>query len=273
MLCILYTPSVIKIKGYSMRLLENKVVIITGASSGIGYETAKLFAKEGAKLVLTSRREKELTNLVEEIQSDGGQAIALVGNVKEEALAKALVDLAIHTYGRLDVAFNNAGTLGALGTITDMSLDEWNETIATNLTSAFLGAKYQIEAMKQNGGSIIFTSTFVGYTVGMPNMSAYAASKAGKAGIIGLTQSLATEVAVDNIRVNALLPGGTDTPMGRSVANTEEAVSFVEGLHAMKRMATSQEIAKSALYLATDLSSFTTGTALLCDGGISINRT
>lgn len=270
MLCILYTPTVIKIKGYSMRLLENKVVIITGASSGIGYETAKLFAKEGAKLVLTSRREKELTNLVEEIQCDGGQAIALVGNVKEEALAKELVVLAIHTYGRLDVAFNNAGTLGALGTITDMSLDEWNETIATNLTSAFLGAKYQIEAMKQNGGTIIFTSTFVGYTVGMPNMSAYAASKAG---IIGLTQSLATEVAVDNIRVNALLPGGTDTPMGRSVASTKEAVSFVEGLHAMKRMATPQEIAKSALYLATDLSSFTTGTALLCDGGISINRT
>ena len=270
MLCILYTPTVIKIKGYSMRLLENKVVIITGASSGIGYETAKLFAKEGAKLVLTSRREKELTNLVEEIQSDGGQAIALVGNVKEEALAKELVALAIHAYGRLDVAFNNAGTLGALGTITDMSLDEWNETIATNLTSAFLGAKYQIEAMKQNGGTIIFTSTFVGYTVGMPNMSAYAASKAG---IIGLTQSLATEVAVDNIRVNALLPGGTDTPMGRSVASTKEAVSFVEGLHAMKRMATPQEIAKSALYLATDLSSFTTGTALLCDGGISINRT
>jgi NAD(P)-dependent dehydrogenase (short-subunit alcohol dehydrogenase family) len=130
--------------------------------------------------------------------------------------------------------------------------------------------KYQLPAMQKNGGSLIFASSFVGYTVGMPNMAAYAASKAG---LIGLTQSLATEFAIDNIRVNALLPGGTDTPMGRSVANTPDAVHFVEGLHALKRLAQPEEIAKSALYLASDLSTFTTGTALLCDGGISINRT
>lgn len=101
-------------------------------------------------------------------------------------------------------------------------------------------------------------------------MAAYAASKSG---LIGLTQSLATEFATHNIRVNALLPGGTDTPMGRSVANTPDAMHFVEGLHALKRLAHPEEIAKSALYLASDLSTFTTGTTLLCDGGISINRT
>ena len=253
-----------------MKLLTNKVAIITGASSGIGYATAKLFAQEGAKLVLSSRREKELNELVAAIITSGGQAVSLVGDVQDESLSEKLVNLAVNTFGTLDIAFNNAGILGALGTTSDMNLSDWNTTISTNLTSAFLGAKYQIPAMKKNGGSIIFTSTFVGHTVGMPQMSAYAASKAG---IIGLTQSLATEIAVDNIRVNALLPGGTDTPMGRSVANTPEAVSFVEGLHAMKRLASPEEIAKSVLYLASDMSSFTTGTALLCDGGISINRT
>jgi len=253
-----------------MRLLENKVAIITGASSGIGYETAKLFAKEGAKLVLSARNEEALNILVKEIQGKKGEAIAVAGDIKDESLAKKLVEVAVDIYGSLDIAFNNAGTLGVLGTSTQMRLEDWNETLNTNLTSAFLGAKYQIEEMKKSGGSIIFTSTFVGYTVGMPQMSAYAASKAG---IIGLTQSLATEFAINNIRVNSLLPGGTDTPMGRSVANTPEAVGFVEGLHAMKRMASAQEIAKSALYLASDMSSFTTGTALLCDGGISINRT
>lgn len=253
-----------------MKLLTNKVAIITGASSGIGYATAKLFAQEGAKLVLSSRREKELNELVSDIIASGGQAVSLVGDVQDESLSEALVKLAVNTFGTLDIAFNNAGTLGVLGTTSDMNLSDWNSTISTNLTSAFLGAKYQIPAMKKNGGSIIFTSTFVGHTVGMPQMSAYAASKAG---IIGFTQSLATEIAVDDIRVNAVLPGGTDTPMGRSVANTPEAVSFVEGLHALKRLASPEEIAKSVLYLASDMSSFTTGTALLCDGGISINRT
>ena len=253
-----------------MNLLTNKVAIITGASSGIGYETAKLFAKEGAKLVLTSRREKELNELIDEIKNSGGEAIALVGDINDEELSKKLVKIALDTYGKLDVAFNNAGILGKLVAMEDMTLSEWNETISTNLTSAFLGAKHQIPAMKKNGGVIIFTSSFVGYTTGMPNMSAYATSKAG---LIGLTKALATECAVDNIRVNALLPGGTNTPMGHSVANTPEAVSFVEGLHAMKRMADPKEIANSALYLASDLSSFTTGTALLCDGGVSINRT
>ena len=116
---------------------------------------------------------------------------------------------------------------------------------------------------------MIFTSTFVGYTVGFPGLAAYAASKAG---LIGLTQALAVEFGAKRIRANAILPGGTDTPMGRLVANTPEAHSFVEGLHALKRIASPDEIAKSALYLASDASSFTTGIALLVDGGVSINR-
>jgi NAD(P)-dependent dehydrogenase (short-subunit alcohol dehydrogenase family) len=254
-----------------MSALFNKVAIVTGASSGIGYATAKLFAREGAKVVVAARRQAELNALVEEVTQAGGHAVALAGDVKEEAFAKALVELAIGCFGGLDVAFNNAGTTGEMGATPDVSLSEWENTVRTNLTSAFLGAKYQLPAiLGRNGGSLIFTSTFVGYTVGLPGMAAYAASKAG---LIGLTQALASEFGSRGIRVNALLPGGTDTPMGRAFANTPDTLAFVQGLHALKRMASPDEIAKSALYLASDASSFTTGTALLSDGGVSINRT
>ena len=153
----------------------------------------------------------------------------------------------------------------------DVSVSGWTDTIETNLTSAFLGAKYQIPAMlKRGSGSLIFTSTFVGYTVGMPGVAAYAASKAG---LIGLTQALAAELGPKNIRVNAILPGGTDTPLAQAMIGTPEGRAFVEGLHALKRIATPEEIARSVLYLASDASTFTTGTAFLVDGGVSINRT
>jgi NAD(P)-dependent dehydrogenase (short-subunit alcohol dehydrogenase family) len=158
-----------------------------------------------------------------------------------------------------------------MGATPDISLTGWTNTMETNLTSAFLGAKYQLPAMLQRGGgSLIFTSTFVGYTAGMPGVAAYAASKAG---LIGLTQALAVEFGARGIRVNAILPGGTDTPMGREMNGTPEAIAFVKGLHALKRIATPDEQAKSVLYLACDASSFTTGIALLVDGGVSINRT
>ena len=254
-----------------MGILFNKVAIVTGASSGIGRATAILFARENAKLIVAARRKDQLDLLVAEIIENGGEAIALPGDVQNEGYQQDLVELAMAEYGGLDIAFNNAGGIGDVSNATDMSLTNWHETINTNLTSAFLAAKYQLPAMQTRGaGSIVFTSTFVGYTVGMPGMVAYAASKSG---LIGLTQVLATEYGSDGIRVNALLPGGTDTPMGRGFANTPEAMKFVENLHALKRIATPDEIAQSALYLASDASSFTTGTALLADGGVSINRT
>lgn len=254
-----------------MSSLSNKVAIVTGASSGIGHAASKLFAREGAKVVVAARRQGELDRLVEEIVEAGGRAMALAGDVQDEGFAEALVSLAVTRFGGLDVAFNNAGTLGALRQATELEAHEWEETLRTNLTSAFFAAKHQAPAMaKRGGGSIVFTSTIVGYSVGLPNMAAYAASKAG---LIGLTQVLASELAAQGIRVNALLPGGTDTPMGRAAASTPEALSFVKGLHALKRTATPEEIARSALYLASDASSFTTGTALLADGGVSINRT
>ncbi|MER9655411.1 SDR family oxidoreductase [Mesorhizobium sp. M0152] len=252
-----------------MLALANKIAIVTGASSGIGRATAKLFAEEGAKLIVAARRQAELDALVAEIADADGTAVALAGDVRDESYAKALVDLAMEKFGGLDIAFNNAGAVGQMGPVSDLLLEGWRETLDTNLTSAFLGAKYQVPAMiERGGGSLIFTSTFVGHTVGMPGMTSYAASKAG---LIGLTQVLAAEYGPRGIRVNALLPGGTDTPA--ATFKTPESRGFVEGLHALKRVAEPEEIARSALYLASDASSFTTGTALFADGGVSINRT
>ena len=250
--------------------LAGKVAIVTGASSGIGRTTAKLFAQHGAKVVVAARRESELAALVAEIVADGGEAIAFAGDVQSEAFNQSLVALAVKSFGKLDIAFNNAGTLGEIGATDQVSLQGWSETLSINLTSAFLGAKYQIPEMaKQGGGSIIFTSTFVGYSAAFPEFAAYAASKAG---LIGLTQALATEYGAKGVRVNAVLPGAVDTDMFREKNNTAEAQAFITGMHALKRVGKPEEIAQSVLYLASDDASFVSGTASLVDGGLSISR-
>lgn len=256
-----------------MDVLKGKVAIVTGASSGIGHATAKLFAQEGACVVVTARRQAELDRLVAEIEAAGGQAVAVAGDVKDEALAKAVVDTTVSRFGGLDIAFNNAGMVGQMGPISELPLPQWQEVLDTNLTSAFLGAKYQIPAMlARGGGSIIFTSSYVGYTAGLPGMAAYAA---GKAGLIGFTQVLAAEYGAQGIRANAILPGGTDTPMSPTHAPgaNPDILAFIENLHALKRMAKPEEIARSVLHLASDASSFITGTAMLVDGGASICKT
>lgn len=253
-----------------MGVLAKKVAIITGASSGIGRAAARLFAGEGASLVVVARRQAGLDDLLSRIDGMGGHAIAVAGDVREESTAKRAVEVAVSTFGGLDIAFNNAGALGPTGPVAEIPLAGWRDAVAINLTSAFLGARYQIpEMLKRGAGSVIFTSTFVGHTVGFPGTAAYAASKSG---LIGLTQALAAEYGPHAIRVNALLPGGTDTPMAAEMNGTPEAMAHVAGLHALKRIARPEEMAQAALFLASDAASFMTGTAMLVDGGVSIAR-
>jgi NAD(P)-dependent dehydrogenase (short-subunit alcohol dehydrogenase family) len=253
-----------------MGALDGKVAIITGASSGIGRAAARLFAAKGARLILNGRDSARLADVAASI---GDHAIAVPGDVRDEATAGRLVEQAQRRFGGLDIGFNNAGFLGESAPIGDLGLDAWHETLDVNLTSAFLAARAQVPAlMERGGGALIFTSSFVGYTAGLPGMSAYSAAKAG---LIGLAKALAGELGPAGIRVNALLPGGTDTPM--SITNRPDAKpgtqEFVDGLHALKRMARPEEIAQGALFLASDAGSFVTGTAMLVDGGASICRT
>jgi NAD(P)-dependent dehydrogenase (short-subunit alcohol dehydrogenase family) len=247
--------------------LENKTIIVSGASSGIGAAAAKLFASEGANVVLGARRSQELDAIADEISAQHGKVVYLAGDVTDEHYAQALVDLALSTFSRLDGAFNNAGIVGAMSALPDMSIDNWNSVMSVNLTSAFWAAKAQLPVMKEQGsGSIVFTSSFVGFSNGgMPGMGAYAASKAG---LNGLVQSLASEHAIDGIRINALLPGGTVTPMGGE--GNPAALEFIAELHPMKRMASAEEIAQAALFLMSDRSRFMTGSPMVVDGGMSV---
>lgn len=253
-----------------MTQLSNKVALISGASSGIGRAAAQLFAAEGAKLVLTARRKHLLDDVVAEIGANGGEAVALAGEVTDEDHAMALVELATDRFGGLDIAFNNAGATGATMPGIEMTRSAFEEAIAVNLTGAFLMAKHQIPAMiARGGGSVIFTGSFVGHTVGFPGMTGYAAAKAG---LIGLTQQLAAENGSSGVRVNALLPGGTDTPGTREVMPDAETRAFIEGLYPLARLARAEEIARTAMFLASDAAGFVTGAAWLADGGISVKR-
>ncbi|MGE0486344.1 MAG: SDR family oxidoreductase [Gammaproteobacteria bacterium] len=253
-----------------MGKLAGKIAIVTGASSGIGRGTARLLAAEGARVVVGARRGDELAALIAEIDADGGAAAALAGDVTDETYAAALVTLAVERFGGLDIAVNNVGTLGPQSALVDVTLADWNRTLAVNLTSAFLGAKHQVPAIAaRGGGALVFTGTFVGHTAAFPGLGAYGASKSG---LIGLTQGLAIDHGEQGVRVNAVLPGATDTEMFREHNPSAEAQSFIGHLTALRRIAQPLEIARAVLYLAAD-ATFTTGTTLLCDGGVSINHT
>ncbi|UJW75357.1 SDR family oxidoreductase [Rhizobium sp. SL42] len=241
--------------------IRHKTAIITGASSGIGRATALLFAAQGASLVLNARGSQALEEVVAAIRSQGGRAIAVPGDVALAQTHEALVRVATDQFGGLDIAINNAGTIGPLKPLADVTLPEWQDTLAANLTSSFLAARCQIPAMLERGaGALVFVSSFVGTSVGIPGMGAYAASKAG---IMGLVKAITADYASQGIRANALLPGGTDTAM----AGDEAQKQWAAGLHALKRIARPEEIAQAALFLAGPMASFVAGSALYADGG------
>lgn len=244
-----------------MSVVKNKVAIITGASSGIGRATAMLLAAEGASVILNARGSKALEDVADVIRREGGTALAVAGDASLDETHAELVSAAISRFGRLDVAINNAGTVGPIRPLAEIAPQEWQDTLTTNLTSAFLGARHQIPAMLESGaGALVFVSSFVGTSVGLPGMATYGAAKAG---LMGLVKGITADYGNRNIRANALLPGGTDTAMAGDQAQKDWAA----GLHALKRIARPEEIAQAALFLASPMSSFVAGSALYADGG------
>lgn len=244
-----------------MTLLQGKVALVTGASSGIGRAIALRFSAEGAAVVLIARDEARLAALAGEIAAKGGEAIISAGDVGVPETHERAVSAAQRAFGGLDIAVNNAGTVGPNLPLAELALDDWNRTLNVNLTAAYLGARSQIPAMlERGGGSLIFTSSFVGTSVGLPGMAAYGASKAG---LMGLVKGIVADYAMQGIRANALLPGGVETAM----AGDQSQKAWAAGLHAMKRLAQPEEIASAALFLASSMASFVTGAALYADGG------
>ncbi|HWL63101.1 MAG TPA: SDR family oxidoreductase [Steroidobacteraceae bacterium] len=244
-----------------MHVLQDQVAIITGASAGIGRATARLFAAEGAAVVLNARTEGPLQELAAQIRSEGGAASVVAGDVALPQVHEQLVHAALRDFGGLDIAVNNAGATGPSRQLADLSDTEWRHVLDVNLTAAFFGARSQIPAMlERRGGSIIFTSSFVGTSAGLAGMAAYGAAKAG---LGGLVKGITADYAARGIRANAVLSGGVDT----ALAGDDAQKAWAAGLHALKRIARPAEIAQAMLFLAGPMSSFIAGSAMYVDGG------
>src|ERR1700694_1706755 len=252
--------------------MNDRVALITGASSGIGRATAEAFAAKGARVVLAARRQDELASLVTEIEARGGKATAIKTDVSAAKDVERMVAHAIDTFGRLDYAVNNAGIEGKWAGITDLAEDEWDRTLDINLKGTFLCMKYEARAMLDCGHGAIVNIGSVNSFLGFPTGSAYVTSKHG---LIGLTSCVSAELAPQGIRVNLVCPGFIDTPMHRRARDLVGDELYDKGLlpsvH-LRRAGRPEEIARSIVFLCSDEASYITGTTLTPDGGFTLTR-
>jgi NAD(P)-dependent dehydrogenase (short-subunit alcohol dehydrogenase family) len=247
------------------RDLEGKVGLVTGGTSGIGRETAILFAKSGAKVVVTGRREKDGEETVELIRAVGGEGLFVKADVSKSTEVDMLVQKTVEKFQRLDIAFNNAGIEGVWAPIVRQSEEDFDRTININLKGIWLCLKYEIQQMLRQGGdgAIVNMASTTGL-VGSAGAGAYCASKHG---VIGLTQTAALENAKKGIRINSVCPGFTETPMAERIFRAPGVRKYILSCHPIGRLGTPGEVAEAVLWLCSDHASFMTGQSLVLDGG------
>jgi NAD(P)-dependent dehydrogenase (short-subunit alcohol dehydrogenase family) len=246
-------------------LLEGRVAIVTGGGSGIGQASCLRFAREGARLVVAdiSRRKAQAT--ADLLAAQGGECVTIQGDVAQIDFARAMVEQAVQAFGRLDILFNNAGTIRP-GTAVELDEADWDVVVDTNLKAPYLAAKFAVPVMAREGKGVILNTASVSGLTGDPGSIAYSASKAG---LINLTRAMAVDHAEQGIRVNCICPGVVATPPVRWLFAGDEERERVGALHPLGRMAEPEEVAEVALFLVSDQSSFMSGAAVTVDGGLT----
>ena len=250
-----------------MKLLENKSGMIVGASSGIGRAAALLFAQEGANVVVVGRNTAKLQTLCNEIETAGGNATLISADITDVKQIKYMVQAAKNAYGKLDFAFNNAGTIGNFVPMLSQSEQDWDNTINTNLKAVWLSIREQAKTMQNSGGAIVNTSSWLALG-GLIGSTTYSASKAG---IDGLLRPAALELAAIDVRINNINPGGVDTDMTREAfQHNQDTLDAFSSSHPIGRMGSPTEIAELAAFLLSDRATNITGQAIVIDGGYAI---
>ena len=246
----------------------NKVVLVTGAAGGIGYAAAKMFAECGAKVMLSDINEELLQKSTQELKDKGYDITCFKCDVSSEESVKALIEKTVETYGRIDCAYNNVGIHAPVLKADELEIKDFDRVIAVNLRGCFLCMKYELQVMKkQKSGAIVNCSSQSG-VVGTAGLTAYTASKHG---IIGMTKCAALEYAREGIKINALCPGTSDTPMvADAIARAPEHMAKIIDDIPLGRMGKAEEIASAVLYMCSEYNNFIIGHTLVCDGGFTI---
>lgn len=247
--------------------MNNKTIFITGGNSGIGLATALLFAKQGANVAIFSRRRDENAAAREKIEKTGAKALDFAGDVTDETTVRNALTKTAETFGGLHFAFNNAGVEQFPTPLVDQTMADYRRIIDVNVMGVWLGLKHEIPLIEKSGGGCVVNNSSVAGLIGMAQIELYIASKHA---VIGLTKSAALEYAKRGVRVNAVCPGAVDTEMyERFVSKDPELMRNIENMHPMGRSGTPEEIASAVLWLCRD-ATFTTGQALVLDGGFTV---
>ena len=243
---------------------EGKVALVTGGTSGIGEAAAMAFAREGAKVAFTGRRKENGADIAEKIRSDGGEVLFIQADIRRPEDVKRMVAETTARFGRMDIAFNNAGVEQAFKPLVDQTLEDFDFIMETNIRGVWLSMKEEVKAITESGGGAIVNTSSIFGVVAAPLNPLYVASKHA---VIGLTKSVALEYAGLGVRVNTVLPAAIETPMIGRFAKDEKTKRYLESLHPVGRLGLAEEVAETVLWLCSDKASFITGTSVRIDGG------